>query len=131
VRCPLGSAEGGSADGLSAPHDYPRILAQQQRANQTSYVHGLKQQHPEAMAYAGTLPRAGRAVLLAATLRVLELESHCAVLTPAARGASGVPSSATKCTQRKTMTATTPIPSLFDARAHDAYAQLHDVTWDA
>ncbi|MDQ3702676.1 MAG: hypothetical protein M3442_17395, partial [Chloroflexota bacterium] len=76
-------------DEQGLPHDYSRLLAQQQRANQTSYVHGLKQQHPEAMAYAGTLPRAGRDVLLAATLRGQELEAHCAVLTPAARGASG------------------------------------------
>lgn len=70
------------------PHDYPRILAQQQRANQTSYVHRLQQQHPEAMTYAGTLPRAGRRVLLNATLRVQELEAHCAALTPASRSAS-------------------------------------------
>lgn len=54
------------------PHEYPRILAQQQRTNQNSYVNGLKQRHPEATAYGGTLPDAGRGMLLAVTLRAQE-----------------------------------------------------------
>lgn len=76
-------------DEHGTPHDYPRLLAQQQRVNQSGYVERLKQQYPEAMAYPGRLPRAGRSMLLAATLRVQDLEADCAVLTPAARSTAG------------------------------------------
>jgi predicted RecB family nuclease len=75
-------------DEQGTPHDYPRILAQQQHANETKYVNGLEQGLPEATPYDGRLPAVDPRVLLQPTLRAQELEAHCAALTPAGRGAS-------------------------------------------
>jgi predicted RecB family nuclease len=67
------------------PHDYPGILAEQQRLSQTQYVDHFKHEHPNATPYDGTLCDGGPGVLLDAVLRAQELEANCAVLTPVAR----------------------------------------------
>jgi predicted RecB family nuclease len=77
-----------STDEQGTPHDYPGMLSQQQHVNETNYVNGLKQELPGATPYDGTLPTVSSGVLLHATLRGQGLEAHCAVLTPAPRGAS-------------------------------------------
>ena len=75
-------------DERGTPHDYPCVIAQQRRVNQTTYINALKQEHPDAVSYDGRLPDAGQGVLLAATLSTQEFEAFCDVLTPVGHGAS-------------------------------------------
>ncbi len=70
-------------DEQGAPHDYPRILAADQRRNQASYLNGLKQRHGDESGYGGTLLRLGGGPRLAAILKTLDCEAYCDSLTPA------------------------------------------------
>ena len=77
-------------DEQGSPHDYPRILAEEQRRNQARYLESLKQRHPDASAYTGNLPGQGGGPLLAATLKTtLGCEAYCDSLTPSLRPAAG------------------------------------------
>ena len=72
-----------------APHDYPRILAADQRRSQASYLNGLKQRHGDASVYGGTLLRRGGGPLLAAVIKTLDCEAYCDSLTPGLRVTAG------------------------------------------
>ena len=76
-------------DEQGAPHDYPRILAADQRRNQASYLDGLKQRHGDESGYGGTLLRPGGGPLLAAILETSDCEAYCDSLTPALRVTAG------------------------------------------
>ena len=72
------------------PHDYLRILAEEQRRNQARYLNGLKQRHPDASGFTGKLPGHGGGPLWAATLKTdLDCEAYCDSLTPSLRPAAG------------------------------------------
>jgi len=70
-------------DERGAPHDYPRILAADQRRSRASYLDGLKQRHGDDSGYSGTLLRPGGGPLLAAVLKTSDCEAYCDSLTPA------------------------------------------------
>ncbi len=70
------------------PHEYADMLARQQRINRTHFAERLTLQHPQARRYAGELSGAGREVLIAATLRIGDLETHCDALSTAGPHAS-------------------------------------------
>src|SRR5450755_2454646 len=72
-----------------APHDYPGVLAADQRRNQASYLNGLKQRHGDESERDGTVLRPGGGPLLATVLKTLDCEAYCDSLTPALRVAAG------------------------------------------
>jgi predicted RecB family nuclease len=75
-------------DEQGKPHEYPTVLAQQQRMSLTEYLERFKREHPEAIPFDAKLPGGSPVPVLDATIGVEDLEAHCAVLTPAARAAS-------------------------------------------
>lgn len=72
-----------------SPHEYPRLIAQEQCRNQESYLSEFKLTYPTATAYRGSLPSTGGGRFLAATFKALDCEAYCDSLTPAPRGTSG------------------------------------------
>jgi predicted RecB family nuclease len=76
-------------DEQGAPHDYPRILAADQRRNQASYLNGLKQRHGDELGDGGTLLRPSGGPLFAGILKTLDCEAYCDSLTPPLRVTAG------------------------------------------
>jgi len=76
-------------DEQGAPHEYPRILAEDQRRHQANYLSGLEQKHGDTSHCGGTLQRPRRGPLSAAVLKTSDCEVYCDSLTPALRPTAG------------------------------------------
>jgi predicted RecB family nuclease len=76
-------------DEQGAPHDYPGVLAADQRRNQSRYLNGLKQRHGDESGDGGPLLRPGGGPVFAAVLKTLDCEAYCDTLTPALRVTAG------------------------------------------
>ena len=77
-------------DEQGAPHDYPGVLAADQRRNQTSYLNGLKQRHGYDAGDDWKLLRPGGDPLLPTVLKTLYCEAYCDGLAPALRVTAGL-----------------------------------------
>jgi hypothetical protein len=55
-------------DVQGSPHDYPAVISQQQHVSLTQYLDYFKREHPEAVAYDGTLPGGSPGALLDAKI---------------------------------------------------------------
>ena len=73
-------------DEQGAPHDYPGVLAADQRRNQAMYLNGLKQRDGDE---SGPGRSPGGGPLLAAVLKTVDCEAYCDTLTPALRVTAG------------------------------------------
>lgn len=74
------------AEEAGKPNPYAEMLTRRQRLNETAYVNNFKQAHSEAVPYDAQDAHPGQRPLLQPTLRVQDLEAHCAVLTTMKHG---------------------------------------------